>query len=233
MARSSIAKLSRAASRSLRTSTTSVLPRRSSAALLNATKPAATAGLVVPARKLFTTSAVATRGIMPDTDDPKVPETPKEEVKTSVVELSDADYHELADTYLETVLTKLEELQDAREGVDVEYAPGPPLMIFVHKQDADSPSNIQAGVLNVTFPGAGTYVINKQPPNKQIWLSSPISGPKRYDWVVVGDSQNEKEGTAAGAWVYARDGSTLDDLFLKELDVDLSIAPSTYGEDQS
>ncbi|KAF4818503.1 Frataxin-like protein [Colletotrichum siamense] len=212
MARSSIAKLSRAASRSLRTSTTSVLPRRSSAALLNATKPAATAGLVIPARKLFTTSAVATRGIMPDTDDPKVPETPKEEVKTSVVELSDADYHELADTYLETVLTKLEELQDAREGVDVEYA---------------------AGVLNVTFPGAGTYVINKQPPNKQIWLSSPISGPKRYDWVVVGDSQNEKEGTAAGAWVYARDGSTLDDLFLKELDVDLSIAPSTYGEDQS
>ncbi|KAF4916341.1 Frataxin-like protein [Colletotrichum viniferum] len=212
MARSSIAKLSRAASRSLRTSTTSVLPRHYSAALLNATKPAATAGLVVPARKLFTTSAVATRGIMPDTDDPKVPETPKEEVKTSVVELSDADYHELADTYLETVLTKLEELQDAREGVDVEYA---------------------AGVLNVTFPGAGTYVINKQPPNKQIWLSSPISGPKRYDWVVVGDSQNEKEGTAAGAWVYARDGSTLDDLFLKELDVDLSIAPSTYGEDQS
>ncbi|KAE9568415.1 Frataxin-like protein [Colletotrichum fructicola] len=212
MARSSIAKLSRAASRSLRTSTTSVLPRRSSAALLNATKPAAAAGLVVPARKLFTTSAVATRGIMPDTDDPKVPDTPKEEVKTSVVELSDADYHELADTYLETVLTKLEELQDAREGVDVEYA---------------------AGVLNVTFPGAGTYVINKQPPNKQIWLSSPISGPKRYDWVVVGDSQNDKEGTAAGAWVYARDGSTLDDLFLKELDVDLSIAPSTYGEDQS
>lgn len=122
MARSSIAKLSRAAFCSLRTSTTSVLPHRSSAALLNATKPAATAGLVVPARKLFTTSAVATRGIMPDTDDPKVPETPKEEVKTSVVELSDADYHELADTYLETVLTKLEELQDAREGVDVEYA---------------------------------------------------------------------------------------------------------------
>uniref|UniRef100_A0A914RUA2 Frataxin n=1 Tax=Parascaris equorum TaxID=6256 RepID=A0A914RUA2_PAREQ len=25
----------------------------------------------------------------------------------------------------------------------------------------------------------GTYVINKQTPNRQIWLSSPISGPKR------------------------------------------------------
>ena len=30
-------------------------------------------------------------------------------------------------------------------------------------------------------PNVGTYVINKQTPNKQIWLSSPISGPKRYD----------------------------------------------------
>ncbi|KAF9878778.1 frataxin [Colletotrichum karsti] len=207
MARSSITKLSRAVARTLRTSTP-VLPRRSPA-LLSVTKPAAT---VVAARKLFTTSAVATRGIMPDTDDPQVKETPKEEVKRSVVELSDAEYHELADQYLETVVTKLEDLQDAREGVDVEYA---------------------AGVLSVTFPDAGTYVINKQPPNKQIWLSSPISGPKRYDWVVVGDSQNDKEGTAAGAWIYARDGSTLDDLFLKELDVDLSLAPSTYGEDQT
>lgn len=27
----------------------------------------------------------------------------------------------------------------------------------------------------------GTYVINKQTPNRQIWLSSPISGPKRQD----------------------------------------------------
>ena len=33
------------------------------------------------------------------------------------------------------------------------------------------------------MPPKGTYVLNKQPPNKQIWLSSPVSGPKRYDWV--------------------------------------------------
>ena len=30
--------------------------------------------------------------------------------------------------------------------------------------------------------GLGTYVINKQSPNRQIWLSSPVSGPKRYDF---------------------------------------------------
>ncbi|KAF6831194.1 Frataxin-like protein, mitochondrial [Colletotrichum plurivorum] len=209
MARSNLA---RAAARTLRNSS-SMAPRRS---LLAASKPVAGAATVpaasIAARRLFTTSSPAARGIMPDTDNPQVKETPKSEVKTSVAELTDAEYHELADAYLDTVVTKLEEIQDERDGVDVEYA---------------------AGVMTVTFPDAGTYVINKQPPNKQIWLSSPISGPKRYDWVVVGDSQSDKEGTAAGAWVYARDGSTLDELFLKELDVDLSLAPSSYGEDQS
>jgi len=33
----------------------------------------------------------------------------------------------------------------------------------------------QSGVLTLKLGEHGTYVINKQPPNKQIWLSSPIS----------------------------------------------------------
>lgn len=32
----------------------------------------------------------------------------------------------------------------------------------------------KSGVLTVKLGDRGTYVINKQPPNKQIWLSSPI-----------------------------------------------------------
>lgn len=76
----------------------------------------------------------------------------------------------------------------------------------------------------------GIYVINKQPPNKQIWLSSPIrfalpslppfflhshlwrtdfestcSGPKRFDFV---DGKR---------WVYTRDGTVLKDLLDEEL----------------
>lgn len=31
----------------------------------------------------------------------------------------------------------------------------------------------QSGVLTLRMGSAGTYVINKQPPNQQIWLSSP------------------------------------------------------------
>jgi len=69
-----------------------------------------------------------------------------------------------------------------------------------------------AGVMTITVP-QGVYIINKQPPNKQIWLSSPVSGPKRYDWVESGD------GASTGEWVYARDGSTLRSLLGEELGV--------------
>ncbi|KAA8895308.1 hypothetical protein FN846DRAFT_785235 [Sphaerosporella brunnea] len=38
-----------------------------------------------------------------------------------------------------------------------------------------------SGVLSFITP-TGTYVINKQPPNRQIWLSSPVSGPIQFGW---------------------------------------------------
>ncbi|KAL7072004.1 hypothetical protein ACQ4LE_008413 [Meloidogyne hapla] len=61
------------------------------------------------------------------------------------------------------------------------------------------------GVLTACIsPKIGTYVINKQTPNKQIWLSSPISGPKRYD---LSDSYR---------WIYKHDGVSLHELLEKE-----------------
>uniref|UniRef100_H0XSX5 Frataxin, mitochondrial n=1 Tax=Otolemur garnettii TaxID=30611 RepID=H0XSX5_OTOGA len=40
-----------------------------------------------------------------------------------------------------------------------------------------------SGVLTIKLGGGlGTYVINKQTPNKRIQLSSPSSEPRRYDW---------------------------------------------------
>ena len=41
---------------------------------------------------------------------------------------------------------------------------------------------VQQGVLTVRLGELGTYVINKQAPNRQLWMSSPLSGPVRYDW---------------------------------------------------
>ncbi|CAH1737849.1 unnamed protein product [Aphis gossypii] len=55
----------------------------------------------------------------------------------------------------------------------------------------------------------GTYVINRQTPNKQIWLSSPISGPKRYDF----------NGTK---WIYKHDGVSLHELLTSELSKEYS-----------
>ncbi|CAJ0573173.1 unnamed protein product, partial [Mesorhabditis spiculigera] len=64
--------------------------------------------------------------------------------------------------------------------------------------------NCSMGVLTVVVDSKiGTYVINKQSPNQQIWLSSPCSGPKRYDLV------NNR-------WYYSRDDETLDQLLSRE-----------------
>lgn len=86
---------------------------------------------------------------------------------------------------------------------------------------------LQAGVLTVEVPGAGTYVLNKQPPNKQIWLSSPISGPKRFDWVIMGESMNQKEGAGVDDWIYLRDGSSLTELLKKEMGI--QVTTDAYG----
>ncbi|KAH3084060.1 hypothetical protein KXW28_001606, partial [Aspergillus fumigatus] len=96
---------------------------------------------------------------------------------------------------------------------------------------SDIVAEYSAGVMNISVPGVGTYVLNKQPPNKQIWLSSPISGPKRYDWVLEGDQMHEKQDTRPfgnGQWIYLRDGSNLTDLLNAELS--LNIAKDVYSE---
>jgi len=58
----------------------------------------------------------------------------------------------------------------------------------------------------------GTYVINKQPPNKQIWLSSPVSGPKRFNF-----------DPAMRQWVDSRNGELLEALLNEELNAALGV----------
>ncbi|XP_071794866.1 frataxin, mitochondrial-like [Asterias amurensis] len=101
--------------------------------------------------------------------------------------LDQLTFENLAEETLEKLLEFLEELGDEEDSLtdfDVTYS---------------------SGVLTVSF-GAdhGTYVINKQSPNKQIWLSSPTSGPKRYDYV-----NND--------WVYSHDGIPMHNLLSEEI----------------
>lgn len=64
-----------------------------------------------------------------------------------------------------------------------------------------------SGVLSIAFgPSTGTYVLNKQTPNRQIWLSSPKSGPKRFDY-----------DPATHSWIYRHDNSDLFKLLSDEI----------------
>jgi frataxin len=91
--------------------------------------------------------------------------------------MSELEYHKKSDHTLETLFEAFEELLD---GIDLE----------------ESDIELSQGVLTLKLGDLGTYVINKQTPNRQIWMSSPLSGPVRYDF--------EK-----GSWVYLRDGHHL------------------------
>jgi len=140
---------------------------------------------------------------MPDSADPAPPEPEAhEEVAKEPTDISYEEYHQHADAYLQDLVDRLEQEQEKRQDLEVDYS---------------------AGVLEVAIASKGTYVLNKQPPNKQIWLSSPLSGPKRFDWVVVGESLYQKEGAGVGDWIYLRDGTSLTALIKKELGVELGV----------
>lgn len=110
-------------------------------------------------------------------------------------------YHELADSYLSKLYDKIEQCQEENDTIDCEFS---------------------AGILTITIPSNGVYIINKQTPNKQIWLSSPISGPKRYDYIISSESQIKKENASHGEWVYIRDGKTLSNLLAEECGITLT-----------
>ncbi|GFF37320.1 frataxin homolog, mitochondrial [Aspergillus udagawae] len=167
-------------------------------------------------RRGFQSTSCIRKGIFPDSADPPAPNPQSNNVAgafTHVTEpspLDDAQYHEFAEHYLNVIQNEVEKAQEEGSDIEAEYS---------------------AGVMNIAVPGVGTYVLNKQPPNKQIWLSSPISGPKRYDWVVEGDHMHEKQDSRPfgnGQWIYLRDGSNLTDLLNAELS--LTIAKDVYSE---
>lgn len=102
-------------------------------------------------------------------------------------ELTPVEFEKISDETLDSLTEYFDEL--------IEQA--------AHLSDADV--SYGDGVLTVKFGNSyGTYVINRQTPNKQIWLSSPKSGPKRYDFI-------------NGRWIYKHDGKTLHELLNSEI----------------
>ena len=69
--------------------------------------------------------------------------------------------------------------------------------------------DLEGGILTVRLDAGGIYVVNKQAPNRQIWLASPVSGAWHFDF-------REGPGVAA-RWVATKGGATLAALLSKEL----------------
>lgn len=83
--------------------------------------------------------------------------------ETVIPSISEKDYHIIADSSLEEIMDRLTVLEDIEELEDLDV-------------------NYSMGVLNITLGAEhGTWVINKQTPNRQLWWSSPLSGPRRYE----------------------------------------------------
>ena len=97
--------------------------------------------------------------------------------------LTENEFDRAADDFLEDILSEIEVLEAESEELDADY---------------------QQGVLTISIGHHGRYVLNKQRPNKQIWWSSPVSGPKRFEF-------ND------GQWLGTRDGQEMTSLLREEL----------------
>ena len=105
--------------------------------------------------------------------------------------LSSNTFEAVSDETLESLCEHLEELIDKNPKL------------------AEADVCLANGVLTLSLPEPyGTYVINKQSPNQQIWLSSPKSGPVRYDL------QDE-------SWIYKHTNESLHSLLEREIGQDL------------
>jgi frataxin len=58
--------------------------------------------------------------------------------------------------------------------------------------------DLRGGILTVALDDGRQYVINKHAPNRQIWMSSPVSGASHYE-----------HDAASGEWRSTRGGAPL------------------------
>ena len=78
------------------------------------------------------------------------------------------------------------------------------------EEGIDGDTELHGGVLTVEGE-AGTWVINKHGPTRQIWLSSPVCGARHYAY-----------DAASGTWLDTRGGGELLATLSSELGVTLA-----------
>ncbi|GAX20657.1 hypothetical protein FisN_32Hu042 [Fistulifera solaris] len=99
---------------------------------------------------------------------------------------TEAEFHNVADEALETIQDTVDEMLEPKN-IDYEI-------------------NLASGVLTLKMRPHGTWVLNKQTPNRQIWWSSPLSGPKRFEF----DPKDK-------LWFSTKDGLNLGRTLMQEI----------------
>lgn len=123
MTRQTLSRVASQASRALRSSNASSASRIAPPRFALVTPLVSRAALVAAARsRAFSSSPTSAKGILPHSDDPAPPNVLESETKAVPAELTDAEYHEVADAYLDVILSRLEEIAEKDEGIDVEYS---------------------------------------------------------------------------------------------------------------
>jgi len=116
--------------------------------------------------------------------------------------LSDERFRELADLYFEAVLGYSWEIQQHGSDITVESSDD---------------------IITIIAPGVGSYVLKSQASTQQIWLSSPLSGPKAYDWVSHGQRHGSRGGMTFGQWLNLRTGTNLATVLNTELGLEIEM----------
>jgi frataxin len=97
--------------------------------------------------------------------------------------MDDSSFETLADRTLEAIQGAIEDA--AEDEVDTE---------------------LQGSILTLVLEDGRQYVINKHRPNRQIWLSSPVSGAAHFDY-----------DQSSGQWLSTRGGASLHAILAEEL----------------
>ena len=84
------------------------------------------------------------------------------------------------------------------------------LMTRIEEGREDCDVELVGGILTIDLEDEGTYIVNLHRPNRQIWVSSPVSGA----WHFARDD--------AGHWVSTRGSERLDQLLQSELGIKLA-----------
>jgi frataxin len=134
MSQTFISRIARASTQSLRQRPLITAPRLVS---LRPISSPALRSLTIPTARAFSSTPAAFKGLSPESENPQP--TPKEPLSGAAkpAGITAEQYEELSNEYMDRIVEKLEQLQEEKETIDVEYTVCPPPCVLSPVTHAD------------------------------------------------------------------------------------------------